>query len=118
MDIELEFVELSEEEMERLEYEEKLENGEIEPIDQPLEFYLKKHPDSYHLIRDCADVIINNLNVKTVKEFIDDFDDTFRNRLIEFFPHLADPYISEQLDNEVTEMAGDVCETVELEIGG
>ena len=118
MDIDLEVIELSEEEKERLEYEEKLENGEIEPIDQPLEFYLEKHPDSYHLIRDSANIIINELNVKTVRELIDGFDDNIKNRLIELLPHLADPHISEQLDDEIAEMVGDVCEMVELHIGG
>lgn len=118
MDIDLEVIELSEEEKERLEYEEKLENGEIKPIDQPLEFYLEKHPDSYRLIRDCAHIIINELNVKTVKELIDGFDDNIRNRLIELLPHLVDPHFSEQLDDEIAEMVGDVCEMVELQIGG
>ena len=115
MDLDIEIVELSNEEKEKYEFLEKLENGEIQPVDQPLEFYLEKHPDSYRLIRECMDYIVNELEIKIVGELLDKFDDFVKDRLLETFPHLCDENNLNRLLDEISDMRVDAYIAVDIE---
>ncbi len=112
MGLEFELAELTEKEKLRLDFKKKLNNGEIKPIDLPLEFYLEDHQDNYRLIRNCANFIIDALNIKTVRQFIDNFIEGIDSRLIEGFPQLAEPQISDRFEVEITDLVIDTCSAI------
>lgn len=116
MDIELEVVELTKEEKERIELEEKLKSGDIRPYDTPVRYYLEQH-NNFFLPQEAVDFIANELNIKTIGEFVDKYDSVIKSKLIARFPELNEPYTLERLDHLVTEAIEDVCEIQDLVIG-
>ena len=90
------------------EEKERLERGEVEPLHQPIDFYLEKHPDRCPTLREYLWFIIDGLNVKTISELINGFETFIKDKLAEQFPNLASPLMQDQLSGEIMRLASDI----------
>ena len=114
MDIELETVELTKEEKENIEIEEKIDKGELKPSDVPLRYYLEHHQDFY-LSTTASNFILNELQIKTIGELVNKYEDVVRPKIIERFPFFNELNM-EEIDQFIADAAGDVFEMVDLNL--
>ena len=117
MDIEPVLVDLTEEDKEALEYEDKFERGELELKDYYVSHYFKNH--NRGLINDeILHFIEDTLGIKTIGELVNRFDNDIKPRLLETFPYINNPEAIELLDNLIIDIAVDIFEPQTIWLGG